>query len=60
MMSKRPHRVAVLALPAVLPLELGAATQIFGRDPYYQLTVCAEGRFVSLPGSGLTMSTPPG
>ncbi len=60
MMSKRPHRVAVLALPAVLPLELGAATQIFGRDPYYRLTVCAEGRSVSLPGSGLTITTPAG
>ena len=60
MMSKRPHRVAVLALPAVLPLELGAATQIFGRDPHYRLTVCAEGRSVSLPGSGLTITTPAG
>jgi transcriptional regulator GlxA family with amidase domain len=60
MMSKRPHRVAVLALPAVLPLELGTATQIFGRDPHYRLTVCAEGRSASLPGSGLTINTPAG
>jgi transcriptional regulator GlxA family with amidase domain len=60
MMSKRPHRVAVLALPAVLPLELGTATQIFGRDPHYRLTVCAEGRSASLPGSGLTFNTPAG
>ncbi len=59
-MSKRPHRVAVLALPAVLPLELGTATQIFGRDPHYRLTVCAEGRSASLPGSGLTINTPAG
>jgi len=60
MMSQRPHRVAVLALPAVLPLELGAAAQIFGRDQYYRLTVCAEGRSASLPGSGLTINTPAG
>src|SRR2546425_159408 len=57
MMSKRPHRVAVLALPAVIPLELGIAAEIFGRDPHYRLTVCAEGRSASLPGSGLTVTT---
>jgi putative intracellular protease/amidase len=60
MMSKRPHRVAVLALPAVIPLELGIAAEIFGRDPHYRLTVCAEGRSASLPGSGLTVNTPAG
>src|SRR6266487_1053992 len=60
MMSERPHRVAVLALPAVIPLELGIATEIFGRDPHYRLTVCAEGRSASLPGSGLTVNTPAG
>ena len=47
MMSKGPHRVAVLALPAVIPLELGIAAEIFGRDPHYRLTVCAEGRSVA-------------
>ena len=59
-MSKGPHRVAVLALPAVIPLELGIAAEIFGRDPHYRLTVCAEGRSASLPGSGLTVNTPAG
>ena len=58
--SKRPHRVAVLVLPAVIPLELGIATEIFGRDPHYRLTVCAEGRSASLPRSGLTVATPAG
>jgi transcriptional regulator GlxA family with amidase domain len=37
------HRVMVLVLPGVLPLEFGIATQIFGTDPHYQLTVCASG-----------------
>jgi transcriptional regulator GlxA family with amidase domain len=60
MIPDRPHRVAVLALPAVLPLELGTATQIFGRDPHYRLTVCAEGRSASLPGAGLTIHTAAG
>src|SRR5258705_9014219 len=60
MLSKHPHRVAVLALPAVIPLELGIAAEIFGRDPHYRLTVCAEGRSTSLPGSGLTVNTPAG
>src|SRR5439155_20089288 len=39
MMSKHPHRVAVLALPAVIPLELGIAAEIFGSDPHYRPTV---------------------
>jgi len=60
MMSKGPHRVAVLALPAVIPLELGIAAEIFGRDPHYRLTVCADGRSAPLPGSGLTVNTPAG
>ena len=60
MLSKQPHRVAVLVLPAVIPLELGIAAEIFGRDPHYRLTVCAEGRSASLPGSGLTVNTPAG
>ncbi len=60
MMSERPHHVAVLALPAVIPLELGIAAEIFGRDPHYRLTVCAEDRSASLPGSGLTVNTPAG
>ena len=54
------HRVAVLALPGVLALELGTAAQIFGRDAHYDLTVCAEGRAVSTPSSGFTISTSAG
>src|SRR5277367_552547 len=37
------HRVTVLVLPGVLPLEFGTAVQIFGTDPHYELTVCASG-----------------
>ena len=33
MVPARRHRVAVLVLPGVIPLELGTATQVFGRDP---------------------------
>ena len=36
------HRVMVLVLPGVLPLEFGIAAQIFGTDPHYELTVCAS------------------
>src|SRR5258708_34776621 len=56
----RAHRVAVLAVPGVLALELGTAAQIFGRDPRYDLTVCAERRAVSTPSSGFTISTSAG
>ena len=59
MRSSPPHRIAVLALPGVLPLEFGSATQIFGRDPNYELTVCASGR--STPaGSGFAVTTSTG
>src|SRR5580704_4195867 len=37
------HRVTVLVLPGVLPLEFGIAVQIFGTDPHCELTVCAAG-----------------
>jgi transcriptional regulator GlxA family with amidase domain len=39
-----PHRVAVLALDAVVPLDLGIPAQVFGTYPEaaYSLTVCAE------------------
>ena len=57
MSPPRRHRVAVLVLPGVLPLEFGAVTQIFARDPHYDLAVYAEMRTV--PGSGFTITTPP-
>src|SRR4029077_1520156 len=55
-----PHRVAVLALPGVLALELGTATQVFGRDSHYDLTVCDEGRAAITPSSGFAISTSAG
>src|SRR5437762_10164645 len=60
-MPRQPaHRVAVLALPGVLALELGTAAQVFGRDPHYDLTVCSEGRAVPVPSSGFTISASAG
>jgi transcriptional regulator GlxA family with amidase domain len=55
-----PHRVAVVVLPGVIALELGTATQVFGRDSHYDLTVCAEGRAARVPGSGIDIHTPAG
>jgi transcriptional regulator GlxA family with amidase domain len=55
-----PHRVAVVVLPGVIPLEFGTATQVFGRDPHYDLTVCAEGRAAPVPGSGFVINTAAG
>ena len=57
MVPARRHRVAVLVLPGVIPLELGTATQVFGRDPHYDLIVCAEGRRAPAPRSGLSITT---
>src|SRR6476620_47853 len=54
------HRVAVLVLPGVIPLELGAATQVLGWDPHYELTVCTEGRAASVPRSGFIINTSAG
>jgi transcriptional regulator GlxA family with amidase domain len=44
----------------VIPLEFGTATQVFGRDPHYDLTVCAEGRAAAVPGSGFVINTAAG
>jgi transcriptional regulator GlxA family with amidase domain len=60
MTPRRPHRIAVIALPGVIALELGTATQVFGRDAHYEMTVCAEGRAVPVPGSGFTITTSAG
>jgi len=60
MPEQSPQRVAVLAMPGVLALELGTAAQVFGRDPHYQLTVCAEGQATPTPSSGFTISTSAG
>ena len=60
MCASRPHRVAVLVLPTVIPLELGTVTEVFGRDPHYNPTVCAESRTSTVSGSGFTINTPTG
>ena len=60
MKPEHAHRVAVLALPGVIPLEFGIATQVFGRDPHYHLTVCAEERTAPVPGSGFVINTSAG
>jgi len=54
------HRVAVLVLPGVIPLELGAATQVLGWDPHYELTVCTEDRAAPVPRSGFIINTSAG
>src|SRR3989442_11626464 len=56
----RPHRVAVVVLPGVMALEVGTATEVFGRDPHYDLTVCAEDRAAPVPGSGFIINTSAG
>ncbi|MEO3978725.1 helix-turn-helix domain-containing protein [Streptomyces sp. CAU 1734] len=44
--GRRPHRIAVLALPGVIPFELGIPHRIFGRslsaagEPLYTVTTC--------------------
>ena len=58
--ASRPHRVAVLVLPTVIPLELGTATEVFGRDPHYDVTVCAESPTSTVSGSGFTINTSSG
>ena len=50
----------MVVLPGVIPLEFGTATQVFGRDPHYDLTVCAEGRAAPAPGSGFVINTAAG
>ena len=57
MNASRPHRVAVLVLPTVISLELGTVTEVFGRDPYYELTVCAESPTSTVSGCGFTINT---
>jgi transcriptional regulator GlxA family with amidase domain len=51
------HRVVVLALPTVLPLDLGIPTQIFNpRDNTpYDLTVCGDTRQAVTTSTGFTL-----
>ena len=60
MNASRPHRVAVLVLPGVIPLELGIVTEVFGRDPHYDVTVCAQRRTSPVSGSGFTINASAG
>src|SRR4051794_11358878 len=60
MTRPRPHRVAVVVLPGVIALEFGTATQVFGRDAHYDLTVCAEDGVAAVPGSGFVIKTAAG
>ncbi|MES4908656.1 MULTISPECIES: helix-turn-helix domain-containing protein [unclassified Streptomyces] len=54
------HHVAVLVLPGVLPLEFGAATQIFAMDPHYEVTVCADCGNGLVPGCGFEITVAAG
>ncbi|MHA5054750.1 GlxA family transcriptional regulator [Streptomyces sp. SD15] len=52
-----PHRVAVLVLPLVLPIDLGIPTQIFNARPNtpYELTVCSGARGSVTTSTGFTV-----
>ncbi|WP_328665747.1 helix-turn-helix domain-containing protein [Streptomyces sp. NBC_00322] len=54
------HRVAVLALPRVLPLDLGIPVQTFGSDPHYQVTVCTDPSAGPVRSGGFTVVTSTG
>ena len=60
MSTRRPHRVAVLVLPGVLPLDFGIPVQAFGGDRHYQLTVCAETAGGPVACGGFTVTAPGG
>ena len=57
-----PHRVAVLALPAVLPIDLGIPTQIFNPRPGtpYEMTVCGATRGNVVTSTGFTVGVSAG
>ncbi|MFF8772965.1 GlxA family transcriptional regulator [Kitasatospora sp. NPDC015120] len=54
------HRVAVLALPGVLPLDLGIPAQAFGADSHYRVTVCADPSAGPVLSGGFTVTAPAG
>src|SRR6478736_2033060 len=60
MKSGQPHRIAVVVLPGVIPLEFGTAALVYGWDPHYGVTVCAEDRAAQVPGFGFTINTSAG
>lgn len=57
-----PHRVAVLALDAVLPLDLGIPAQVFAERPDtpYRLTLCGPAPGPVRTTSGFTVHAPAG
>jgi transcriptional regulator GlxA family with amidase domain len=50
------RRVAVLALPGVLPLDLGIAVQTFGSDPHYRAAVCCDPSDQPIRSGGFTLT----
>lgn len=54
------HRVAVLALPGVLPLDLGIPVQTFGTDPHYRVTVCTDPSAGPVRSGGFIVDAPAG
>jgi transcriptional regulator GlxA family with amidase domain len=59
-MTGQLHRVAVLALPDVLLIDLGIPVQAFGTDPHYQVTVCTDPSAGPVHSGGFTLATPAG
>lgn len=59
-MKTHRHHIAVLVLPGMIPLEFATATQIFGMDPYYELTACAETETVLVPARGFAITVAAG
>ena len=55
----KPHRVAILVLDGVLPLDFGIPAQIFGPRPQtpYRLTVCGETPLIEV-SSGYSLAVP--
>ena len=50
------HSIAVLALPGVLPLDLGIAVQTFGSDPHYRVSVCCDPSDQPIRSGGCTLT----
>ncbi|MDQ6770932.1 MAG: helix-turn-helix domain-containing protein [Gemmatimonadota bacterium] len=61
-MAFRPHRVAVLVVPSVVPFDLGVACQVFGYprpdlgELRYRLTLCAPRRGPVITSTGFTIN----
>jgi hypothetical protein len=53
----RSHRIVVLALDGVLPIDLGIPTQIFNARPNtpYELVVCGDSEHTVTTSAGFTL-----